>query len=70
MILYCSSMMTGGHHNNQLPVVLLGRGGGRIRTGRVLDYLQRPNRRRIRDIQEVRNGRKGVWTLLRYEKCP
>jgi len=45
MILYCSSMMTGGHDNNQLPVVLLGSGGGRIRTGRVLDYLNRPNRK-------------------------
>jgi hypothetical protein len=45
MLLYCSSMMTGNHENNQLPVVLLGRGGGQIRTGRVLDYLGRPNRR-------------------------
>jgi hypothetical protein len=45
MILYCSSMMTGGHNNKQLPVVLLGRGGGQIRTGRVLDYLDKPNRR-------------------------
>jgi len=45
MILYCSSMMTGGHDNNQLPVILLGSGGGQIRTGRVLDYLGRPNRK-------------------------
>jgi hypothetical protein len=45
MILYCSSMMTGNHENNQLPVVLLGRGGGQIRTGRVLDYTGRPNRK-------------------------
>jgi hypothetical protein len=45
MILYCSSMMTGGHDNNQLPVVLLGRGGGQIRTGRVFDYLKSPNRK-------------------------
>ena len=45
MILFCSSMMTGGHDNNQLPVVLLGRGGGRIQTGRVLDYSGRPNRK-------------------------
>lgn len=45
MILYCSSMMTGNHDNNQLPVVLLGQGGGQIRTGRVLDYLNRPNRK-------------------------
>lgn len=45
MILYCSSMMTGNHDNNQLPVVLLGSGGGQIQTGRVLDYLNRPNRK-------------------------
>jgi Protein of unknown function (DUF1552) len=45
MILYLSSMMTGNHDNNQLPVVMLGRGGGQIRTGRVLDYLDKPNRK-------------------------
>jgi len=45
MLLFCSSMMTGNHNNDQLPVVLLGRGGGAIRTGRVLDYLGKPNRR-------------------------
>ncbi len=44
LILYLSSMMTGGHDNQQLPVVLLGRGGG-VKTGRVLDYLGKPNRR-------------------------
>jgi hypothetical protein len=45
MILFCSSMMTGNHNNDQLPVVLLGRGGGRIKTGRTLDYLGKPNRK-------------------------
>ena len=45
MILMCSSMMTGNHNNDQLPVVLLGRGGGKIKTGRVLDYLGKPNRK-------------------------
>jgi hypothetical protein len=45
MILYMSSMMTGNHNNDQLPVVLLGRGGGRIKTGRSLDYLGKPNRK-------------------------
>jgi hypothetical protein len=45
MILYLSSMMTGGHDNKQLPVVLLGTGGGKIKTGRVLDYWGKPNRR-------------------------
>ncbi len=45
MILFLSSMMTGNHEANQLPVVLLGSGGGQIRTGRVLDYLNKPNRK-------------------------
>jgi hypothetical protein len=45
MIVYLSSMMTGGHNNNQLPVVMLGKGGGSIRTGRILDYLNKPNRK-------------------------
>jgi hypothetical protein len=45
MILYCSSMMTGNHNNDQLPVVMVGRGGGQIKTGRILDYLGKPNRK-------------------------
>jgi hypothetical protein len=45
MILYLSSMMTGNHDNNQLPVVMVGKGGGQIKTGRTLDYLNKPNRR-------------------------
>ncbi|HJT77590.1 MAG TPA: DUF1552 domain-containing protein [Gemmataceae bacterium] len=45
MILYLSSMMTGAHNNDQLPVVMLGRGGGSIRSGRILNYLNKPNRK-------------------------
>jgi hypothetical protein len=45
MLVMCSSMMTGNHNNDQLPVVMLGRGGGQIKTGRILDYLGKPNRR-------------------------
>lgn len=45
MMLFMSSMMTGNHDNQQLPVVLLGRGGGRIATGRTLNYLGKPNRK-------------------------
>lgn len=45
MLLYCSSMMTGNHNNDQLPVVVVGRGGGKLKTGRVLDYLGKPNRK-------------------------
>ena len=45
MILYLSSMMTGNHNNDQLPVVMLGSGGGQIKTGRILDYLGKPSRK-------------------------
>ena len=45
MLLYCSSMLTGGHDATKLPVVMLGGGGGQIKGGRVLDYLEKPNRK-------------------------
>jgi len=46
MILYVSSMLNGASHDcSQLPAVLVGRGGGRIAGGRVLDYLGKPNRK-------------------------
>jgi hypothetical protein len=45
MILFLSSMMTGNHNNDQLPVVMLGRAGGQVRSGRILDYLNKPNRK-------------------------
>jgi hypothetical protein len=45
MLLFCSSMLTGSHDATQLPVLVLGGGGGRLETGRVLDYLGKPNRK-------------------------
>ena len=48
MLMFCSSMMTGSHDATQLPVVMLGRGGGRIQTGRVLDYRNQPHRQMCR----------------------
>jgi hypothetical protein len=48
ILLFCSSMLTGSHDATQLPVVVLGRGGGRIRSGRVLDYLGQPQRQMCR----------------------
>ena len=45
MLLYCSSMLTGHHDATQLPVVLVGGGGGQIQGGRVLDYRGKPNRK-------------------------
>ena len=48
MLLFCSSMLTGAHDATQLPVVVLGGGGGKIKTGRVLDYSGNPNRQMCR----------------------
>ena len=45
MILYCSSMLNGNHDATQLPVVVLGGAGGKMKTGRVLDYRGKPNRK-------------------------
>jgi hypothetical protein len=45
MLMMCSSMMSGIHDATQLPVVLLGRGGGKLETGRVLSYHGKPNRK-------------------------
>jgi hypothetical protein len=48
MLLFCSSMLTGQHDATQLPVVVVGRGGGRLNSGRVLDYRDKPNRQMCR----------------------
>lgn len=45
MILYCSSMLTGSHDATKLPVLLVGGAGGQLKTGRTLDYLDKPNRK-------------------------
>ena len=45
LMMYCSSMLTGGHDATQLPVVMLGSAGGQIQGGRILDYLEKPNRK-------------------------
>ncbi len=48
MLMFCSSMMNGGHDATQLPVVLVGRGGNKIATGKTLDYREQPNRQMCR----------------------
>ena len=48
MLVFCSSMLTGNHIANQLPVIVLGGGGGRIKGGRVLDHLDKPDRQLCR----------------------
>jgi len=62
MIMLCSSMLTGSHNANQLPVVMLGGGGGRIKGGQNLDYLSNKDRQMCRlylsmmDKMDVRPG--------------
>jgi len=48
MIMLCSSMMTGHHDASQLPVVMLGHGGGKLKGGQNLDYLGQENRQLCR----------------------
>jgi hypothetical protein len=45
MLMMCSSMLTGSHIATQLPVIIVGGGGGKLQTGQVLDYLDKPNRK-------------------------
>src|SRR3954471_14830476 len=60
ILLFCSSMLTGSHDASQLPVILLGSAGGRIKGGRALDYSGKPDRQMCRlylsmmDKMEVR----------------
>ena len=68
MLLYCSSMLNGNHDASQLPVVVLGGGGGRIQGGRVLDYKDKPDRQMCRlylslmDKMNLRPGKFGDAT--------
>ena len=48
MVVLCSSMLHGHHDASQLPVVLLGGGGGRIQGGQNLDYLGKDDRQMCR----------------------
>ena len=48
MLLFCSSMMTGNHNNDELPVVVVGGAGGQLRGGRVLNYRQEEQRQMCR----------------------
>ncbi len=49
ILMHCSSMMAGARHDNdQLPVIVLGGGGGRLQGGRVLDYSGKPDRQLCR----------------------
>jgi hypothetical protein len=48
MIMLCSSMLNGHHDASQLPVVMVGGGGGKIKGGQNLDYLGESDRQMAR----------------------
>lgn len=48
MLMLCSSMLNGHHDATQLPVVMLGKAGGRIQGGQNLDYLGKSDRQMCR----------------------
>ncbi len=48
MLLFCSSMMSGSHAATQLPVIMVGGAGGKLKGGRVLDYREQPERQTCR----------------------
>ncbi|MDB4671065.1 DUF1552 domain-containing protein [Pirellulaceae bacterium] len=56
MLMSCSSMMAGARHDNdQLPILLLGGGGGRLNGGRVLEYQGKPDRQLCRLFLSLMN---------------
>jgi hypothetical protein len=48
MIMLCSSMLNGHHDATQLPVVMLGGAGGKMKGGQNLDYLGQSDRQMCR----------------------
>ena len=48
MLLFLSSMMTGSHDATQLPLVMVGKGGGKIETGKALNYRDQSDRQMCR----------------------
>ena len=43
ILMCCSNLFDGDKHEaERMPIVLAGRGGGRLKTGRVLNYIDRP----------------------------
>lgn len=47
LIMFCSNLFDGDKHEaEKMPIILAGRGGGSLKTGRVLDYLDRGDENR------------------------
>ncbi|MDA0591315.1 MAG: DUF1552 domain-containing protein [Planctomycetota bacterium] len=56
MIMLCSSMLNGHHDASQLPVVMVGGGGGKIKGGQNLDYLGQSDRQMCRLYLSMMRG--------------
>jgi hypothetical protein len=56
MLMLCSSMLNGHHDANQLPVVMIGGGGGQLKGGQNLDYLESENRQMCRLYLSMMNN--------------
>jgi hypothetical protein len=56
MIMLCSSMLNGHHDATQLPVVMVGGGGGKIKGGQNLDYLGQSDRQMCRLYLSMMRG--------------
>ena len=73
MLMFCSSMLNGQHDASQLPVVVLGGGGGKIKGGRVLNYRDQPERQMCRlylslmEKMDIRPGTFGDATTPLHE---
>jgi hypothetical protein len=52
-VLFLSGMHDGNHSADRLPIILAGRAGGRLRTGRVLEYDNASDRRMCRMLLSV-----------------
>jgi hypothetical protein len=47
LLMFCSNLFDGDKHQaDEMPMLLAGRGGGSLKTGRILDYLDRGNENR------------------------
>ncbi len=55
LLLFCSSMLTGNHDASQLPVVLMGGGGGSLNGGQVHDYRSATERQMCRLYLSILN---------------
>jgi hypothetical protein len=50
VIMYAAAMHGGNHQSNQLPVMLIGGGGGTLRTDQHIKYADTPGDRPMRDL--------------------